>query len=77
MENTKIIYVVTVIRVVHQILILLLLTDPPGLPGGPVVRASPSNAGVRVGLLFGELKFHSTNSASGHLPAALELDGTM
>ena len=39
MENTKIIYVVIVIRVVHQILTLLLLTDPPGLPGGPVVRA--------------------------------------
>ena len=66
-----------VIRVVYQILTLFLLTDPPGLPGGPVVRASPSNAGVRVGLLVGELKSHSTNAASGHLPAALKLDGTM
>ena len=76
MENTKIIYVVTISRVFHQILILL-LTDPLGLPSGLVVRASPSNAGMRGGPLVGDLRSHITNSTSGHLLAALELDETM
>lgn len=47
------------------------------LPRGLVVRASPSNAGMRGGPLVGDLRSHITNSTSGHLLAALELDETM
>ena len=32
------------------------------IPGGPVVKTSPSNAGGTVGSLFGELRSHVSHS---------------